>query len=72
MSRLIISIKAKYVIVMDMIEDKVKHCFVRAQGESYARVISFHKRMQRMLKRSDHGLLCLMPYIPELNPIKKI
>ena len=35
---LIPSLKTKCVIVMDMSEDKAKHCFARAQGESYARV----------------------------------
>ena len=28
-------------IVMDMSEDKAKHCFARVQGESYARVPDF-------------------------------
>ena len=31
----------KCVIVMDMSEDKAKHCFARVQGESYARVPDF-------------------------------
>ena len=35
---LIPSLKTKCVIVMDMSEDKAKHCFARAQDESCARV----------------------------------
>ncbi|MGE6392872.1 hypothetical protein ACQKCX_07070 [Psychrobacter pacificensis] len=35
---LIPTLKTKYVIVMDMSEDKAKHCFARAQDESYTRV----------------------------------
>ena len=35
---LISSLKTKCVIVMDMSEDKAKHCFARAQDESCARV----------------------------------
>ena len=33
---LISSLKTKCVIVMDINDDKAKHCFARAQGESYA------------------------------------
>ena len=33
---LIPSLKTKCVIVMDMSEDKAKHCFARAQDEGYA------------------------------------
>ena len=56
---------------MDMSEDKAKHCFARAQGESCARVTSFHKRVQRLLNRHGHRLLFLPPYSPDLNPIEK-
>ena len=35
---LVPKLKRKCVLVMDMSEDKAKHCFARAQGESYARV----------------------------------
>ena len=38
---LIPSLKSKCVLVMDMSEDKAKHCFAQAQGESYARVPAF-------------------------------
>ena len=68
---LIPSLKIKCVIVMDMSEDKAKHCFARAQGESCARVTSFHKRVQRLLNRYGHRLLFLPPYSPDLNPIEK-
>ena len=68
---LIPSLKIKCVIVMDMSEDKAKHCFARAQGESCARVTSFHKRVQRLLNRHGHRLLFLPPYSPDLNPIEK-
>ena len=37
---LIPKLKRKCVIVMDMSEDKAKHCFARAQDESCARVTS--------------------------------
>ena len=43
---LISSLKRKCVIIMDMSKDKAKHCFARAQGESCARVTSFHKRVR--------------------------
>ncbi|OXL21546.1 transposase [Psychrobacter sp. DAB_AL32B] len=68
---LIPSLKRKCVIVMDMSEDKAKHCFARAQGESCARVISYHKRVKRLLNRHGHRLLFLPPYSPDLNPIEK-
>ena len=68
---LIPNLKRKCVIVMDMSEDKAKHCFARAQGESCARVTSFHKRVQRLLNRHGHRLLFLPPYSPDLNPIEK-
>jgi hypothetical protein len=35
---LLSSLKTNCVIVMDMSEDKAKHCFARAQDESCARV----------------------------------
>ena len=68
---LIPSLKTKCVIVMDMSEDKAKHCFARAQDESCARVTRFHKRVQRLLNRHGHRLLFLPPYSPDLNPIEK-
>ena len=70
---LIPSLKTKCVIVMDMSEDKAKHCFTRAQGESYARVTRFHKnkRIQKLLNRYGHRILWLPPYSPDLNPIEK-
>ena len=68
---LIPSLKTKCVIVMDMSEDKAKHCFARVQGESCARVTSFHKRVQKLLNRHGHRLLFLPPYSPDLNPIEK-
>ena len=68
---LIPSLKTKCVIVMDMSEEKAKHCFARAQGESCARVTSFHKRVQKLLNRHGHRLLFLPPYSPDLNPIEK-
>ena len=68
---LIPNLKSKCVIVMDMSEDKAKHCFARAQGESCARETSFHKRVQRLLNRHGHRLLFLPPYSPDLNPIEK-
>ena len=42
-----------------------------AQGESYAWVTNFHKRVQRLLNRQGHRLLFLPPYSPDLNPIEK-
>ena len=68
---LILSLKTKCVIVMNMSEDKAKHCFARAQGESCARVTSFHKRVQRLLNRHGHRLLFLPPYSPDLKSIEK-
>ena len=68
---LIPKIKKKCVIIMDMSEDQAKHCFARAQGESYARVTSFHKCVQKLLNRHGHRLLFLPPYSPDLNPIEK-
>lgn len=68
---LISSLKAKCVIVMGMSEDKAMHCFTRVQGESCAQVISFHKRVQRLLNRHGHRILWLPPYIPDLNTIEK-
>ena len=70
---LIPSLKTKCVIVMDMSEDKAKHCFARAQGESCARVTRFHKnkRIQKLLNRHGHRILWLPPYSPDLNPIEK-
>ena len=68
---LIPSLKTKCVIVMDMSEEKAKHCFARAQGESCARVTSLHKRVQKLLNRHGHRLLFLPPYSPDLNPIEK-
>ena len=67
------SLKTKCVIVMDMSEDKAKHCFARVQGESCARVTRFHKhkRIQKLLNRHGHRILWLPPYSPDLNPIKK-
>jgi len=65
------NLKTKCVIVMDMSEDKAKHCFARAQGESCARVTSFHKRVKSFLNRHGHRLLFLPPYSPDLNPIEK-
>ena len=65
------SLKTKCVIVMDMSEDKAKHCFARVQGESCARVTSFQKRVQKLLNRHGHRLLFLPPYSPDLNPIEK-
>ena len=58
---------------MDMSEDKAKHCFARAQGESYARVTKFHKNkcIQKLLNRHGHRILWLPPYSPDLNPIEK-
>ena len=60
-------------IVMDMSEDKAKHCFARAQDESYARVTRFHKnkRIQKLLNRHGHRILWLLPYSLDLNPIEK-
>ena len=70
---LIPSLKTKCVIVMDMSEDKAKHCFARAQGESCARVTRFHKsrRIQKLLSRHGHRILWLPPYSPDLNSIEK-
>ncbi len=70
---LIPSLKTKCVIVMDMSEDKAKHCFARVQGESCARVTRFHKsrRIQKLLNRHGHRILWLPPYRPDLNPIEK-
>jgi len=70
---LIPSLKTKCVIVMDMREDKAKHCFARAQDESCARVTRFHKsrRIQKLLNRHGHRILWLPPYSPDLNPIEK-
>ena len=70
---LIPSLKTKCVIVMDMSEDKAKHCFARVQGESCARVTRFHKsrRIQKLLNRHGHRILWLPPYSPDLNPIEK-
>ena len=67
------SLKAKFVIVMDMSEDKARRCLSRAQGESCARVTRFHKnkRIQKLLNRHGHRILWLPPYSPELNPIEK-
>ena len=67
---LIPSLKTKCVIVMDMREDKAKHCFARAQDESCARVTRFHKskRIQKLLNRHGHRILWLPPYSPDLNP----
>ena len=60
-------------IVIDMSEDKAKHCFARAQGESCARVTRFHKnkRIRKLLNRHGHCILWLPPYSPDLNPIEK-
>ena len=70
---LIPSLKTKCVIVMDMSEDKAKHCFARVQDESYARVTRFHKskRIQKLLNRHGHRILWLPPYSPDLKPIEK-
>ncbi|WP_440826810.1 transposase [Psychrobacter cryohalolentis] len=58
---------------MDMSEDQAKHCFVRAQDESYARVPQFHKnkRIQKLLNIHGHCILWLPSYSPDLNPIEK-
>ena len=70
---LIPSLKTKCVILIDMSEDKAKHCFARAQDESSARVNRFHKnkRIQKLLNRHGHRILWLPPYSPDLNPIEK-
>ena len=70
---LIPSLSAKCVIVMDMSEDKAKHCFARAQDESCDRVTRFHKNkyIQKLLNRHGHRILWLPPYSPDLNPIEK-
>ena len=58
---------------MDMSEDKAKHCFARAQGESCARVTRFHKnkRIRKLLNRYGHHILWPPPYSPDFNPIEK-
>lgn len=63
----------KFVIVMDMSEDKAKHCFARAQSREYVSVTSFHesKRIHKLLNRHGHCLLFLPHYSPDLNPIKE-
>ncbi|WP_413519770.1 transposase [Psychrobacter glacincola] len=60
-------------IVMDMSEDKAKHCFARVQGESCARVTRFHKNKhsQKLLNRHSQRILWLPPHSPDLNPIEK-
>ena len=69
--KLIPSLKTKCVIVMDMSEDKAKHCFARAKAESCARMIRFHKHIQKTLNRHGHRILWLPPYSPDLNLIEK-
>lgn len=56
---------------MGMSEDKAMRCFNRVQGESCAQMISFHKRVQRLLNRHGHRILWLPPYSPDLNTIEK-